>query len=315
MREIGGYIELDSHFGSDYHEGAVALNCGRTALEYILEARDIKKLYLPYFCCDSVAEPCRKRAVEMEFYPIDRNFRPIFEKTLKQGEWLLIINFYGQIDPAELAEYAKRYERIIADNTQAYFQKPVGGMDTLCTCRKYFGVSDGAFLYTDTLLKRELPVDESFDRVRYVLGRYERGAGEFYAAACANNDFFSGEPIKKMSKLTHNLLRTIDYPAVARRRRENFAYLHQRLGTVNALKLTVPEGAFMYPLYLPHGAQLRKKLQGEKIFVPTLWPDVLESCDKNSLEYDYAANILPLPVDQRYTIEDMEYLCEVLKNV
>lgn len=34
MREIGDYIELDKQDGSLYHDDAMALNCGRSALEF-----------------------------------------------------------------------------------------------------------------------------------------------------------------------------------------------------------------------------------------------------------------------------------------
>jgi hypothetical protein len=36
---------------------------------------------------------------------------------------------------------------------------------------------------------------------------------------------------------------------------------------------------------------------------------------EDSIEYKYAANILPLPCDQRYAIEDMEYLLDMLMTV
>ena len=64
----------------------------------------------------------------------------------------------------------------------------------------------------------------------------------------------------------------------------------------------------MYPLMVENGAALRKKLQAEKIYIPTLWSTVFEVAEKNSLEYTMAENILPLPIDQRYGIEDMEYM-------
>lgn len=35
MKEIGGYIELDTYTGAMLHEKAIALNCGRGALEYL----------------------------------------------------------------------------------------------------------------------------------------------------------------------------------------------------------------------------------------------------------------------------------------
>lgn len=59
MKEIGGYIELDTCRHAMLHEDAILLNCGRNALAYLLEARGIKKLYLPYFLCDSVANICK----------------------------------------------------------------------------------------------------------------------------------------------------------------------------------------------------------------------------------------------------------------
>lgn len=119
-----------------------------------------------------------------------------------------------------------------------------------------------------------------------------------------------------MSKLTENLLHAIDYEFVKRRRTENFKYLHSKLRKINKLVLSVPEGAFMYPFYVVNGAEIRKQLQQKKIFIPTLWPDVFNLCNEDELEYDMAKNILPMPVDQRYGVEDMEYMVtEVLKCI
>lgn len=62
----------------------------------------------------------------------------------------------------------------------------------------------------------------------------------------------------------------------------------------------------MYPLYIPNGLQIRKKLQKEKIYIPILWPNVLKDCNRYDLEYKMACNILPLPIDQRYTEHEMD---------
>lgn len=192
---------------------------------------------------------------------------------------------------------------------------PVPGVDTLYTCRKYFGVADGAFLYTDAHLTRELPRDESFERMHFLLGRYERSANEFYSEYVANNKRFETEPVKKMSRLTENFLRGINYENVARKRQQNFEFLDAELGSMNELSLKSVYGAFMYPLLMKDGAAIRKVLQKEKTYIPTLWPNVLEECEPESLEYRYAADILPIPVDQRYGTDDMKYLVEVIKSV
>ena len=306
---------MESNHGSLFHETAIALNCGRGALEYLCEAKKIKKLYLPCFLCSSVPNLCKKIGVDFEYYPINKNFEPVFQQELGVGEWLYIVNFYGQLSNDYLNGWKQKYGRVIVDNAQSYYQLPVQGVDTLYTCRKYFGVSDGAFLYTDAQLDREIPKDESFDRMHFLLGRYERVANEFYGEYVANNQLFATEPVKKMSRLTENLLRGIDYEAVAKKRQENFDFLDAELGSRNELTLKSVNGAFMYPLLIKNGSVIRKVLQKEKIYIPTLWPNVMEECKEDSLEYRYATDILPIPVDQRYGENDMKYLVEVIKRV
>ena len=44
MREIGGYFELDKYSMPMLHEGAIALNCGRITLAYLIEAKGIEKI-------------------------------------------------------------------------------------------------------------------------------------------------------------------------------------------------------------------------------------------------------------------------------
>ena len=312
MKEIGGYIELDTYHLPVLHEDAVALNCGRNCLAYLIKSRGIHKIKLPYFICASIPGVCNREGVSTSFYHVESDFKPIEGLYLEDNEWLYLVNFYGQLSNDEIKAYVDKYERVIVDQANDYFAVPVPGVDTLYTCRKWFGVADGAFLYTESVLNDELELDESYDRMEFLLGRFERTASEFYSGYNANNKFFIDQPIKWMSKLTQNLLHGIDYEFVKKRRQENFTYLHERLGGINQLE--VKPATFMYPFMVENGAELRKKLQAEKIYIPTLWPTVFEVAEKDSLEYRMAENVLPLPIDQRYGTEDMEYIVrEILR--
>lgn len=307
MREIGGYIELDTYTGEMLHGDGVKLNCGRNALAYIIRAKGIKKILMPKFMCNSCDKVLADNAVEVEYYSIGVDFKPVISN---RDCWLYIVNFYGQLSNEYLSSLGNR---VIVDNAQAYFQEPISGIDTLYTCRKFFGVPDGAILYTDKTI--EIPEqDESFERMHFLLGRYERSASEFYSEYVNNNHFFRNEPIKRMSKLTDNLLRGINYESVRKKRTENFSYLHEILGNENGLNISIPDGAFMYPFYIEQGEQLRKYLQEKKIFVPVLWPNVIEKSECESQEWKFANNIVPIPVDQRYGREDMEYICRIIKE-
>ena len=314
MKEIGGYIELDTYHLPMLHEEAIALNCGRNALAYLLRARKIKRLWIPKFICDSVTKVCERENVPYTLYGIGMNFLPREEIKLDDGEWLYFVNYYSQFNNDTITDYVQKFRRIIVDNAQSYFQMPIPGVDTIYTCRKYFGVADGAFLYTDTKLDEDFPEDESFERMHFLLGRYERTASEFYQEYVANNDLFYTEPIKRMSKLTQNLLRGIDYGQVKKIREENYSFLHQKLGDINMLKLVYNRGSFMYPLMLENGDLIRKELQKKKIYIPTLWPNVFEFCNESEPEYQMARNILPLPIDQRYKRDDMVFVIEEIRK-
>lgn len=263
MKEIGGYIELDTYTGKMFHSDGIKLNCGRNALAYIIKAKGIKKIHMPKFMCDSCDKVLADNHVDVHYYSIGLDFKPVIKEW---DGWLYVVNFYAQLSNDYLNSLG---DRIIVDNAQAYFQEPIPGVDTLYTCRKFFGVADGAILYTDKLIRVE-EQDESFERIHFLLGRYERSASEFYAEYVENNHFFKNEPIKRMSKLTENLLHGIDYEMVKNRRRQNFCYLHEMIQSMNKLNLSVPDGAFMYPLYIENGAEVRKQLQAKKIFIPIL---------------------------------------------
>ena len=165
MREFGGYIEFEHNYGDEYYSDLISLNCGRNCLAYILKSRAISKIYLPYFLCNSVDDVCKKYSVKIEYYNIGQDFLPRFNKTVLDNEILYIVNFYGQLSNEEIKQYKEKYKNIIVDNAQAFFNKPIDNIDTIYTCRKYFGVPDGAYLKTDRKLDEELDIDVSYQRM------------------------------------------------------------------------------------------------------------------------------------------------------
>ena len=312
MKEIGGYFGLEPLICNEYYKDLIALNTARNALLYILKARKIQKLYIPYYLCDSVSEMCDREGYTYEFYHINSGFLPVFEKDLSDNEYLYIVNYYGQISNEQIRNLRAEYKRIIFDNVQAFFQKPVQGIDTIYSCRKFFGVPDGAYLSTDCMLEEDLPEDVSSGRLTHLLGRFETGsASTYYQDFRKNDEFFKNLELRKMSKLTHNILGAIDYDKVKEIREENYLFLHEQLKQRNRLKLTVPEGPYAYPLYCENGIELRRKIAEQKIYIPTLWPNVL--CSDDQIAKDYAENILPLPCDQRYYKEDLIRIIKELK--
>lgn len=315
MKEIGGYFGLENLICNEYYKNLVALNSGRNALLYLLRARNVKKIYIPYFLCDSVTDMLNMHDYDFECYNINSDFTPIFNKIINNDECLYVVNYYGQLDNDKVICLKEKYNHIILDNTHAFFQKPIEYIDTIYTCRKFFGVPDGAYLSTDIKIKDKLKIDISKDRMIHILGRYEGAASEYYNDFQNSDKAFNSEPLKYMSKLTHNILGAIDYERVREIRNKNYTYLDDKLGIHNKLKLNTPDGAFAYPFYMENGTDIRRKLASRKIYIPVLWPNVLSGVSGDGIGQDYAANILPLPCDQRYTINDMNYIIQELKKV
>ena len=311
MKELGGYFSLEQLPEHPYYPTLVALNSARNALEYVCRAKYIKRLLLPYYLCDVLARMCDERHIETAYYHVGRDFLPAPDTRLGQEDWLLVVNYYGQLDHPAIRALKSRFGRVIVDNTDAFFAQPCDDIDTLYSCRKFFGVADGAYLATNTLLDETLPIAHSADRMAHLLGRMEYDGASYFTAFQHNDDSLCSLPMQQMSRITQNILGAIDYESVIARRNANYAALARRLDASNGLRLNVPVGPFAYPYYCENAPQYRKALIAQKMYIPLLWPNVLalENCDA---EKDLAQNILPLPCDQRYAPADMEEMAHAL---
>ena len=313
MRPIGGYFSLELPFREEYHKDALRLNTGRNCLEYILRARGYKKVYVPYYTCEVVMEPIKKLDISYEFYYVDIHLEIRDSFTLEQDEALLYTNYYGL--KQRYVEYLaqKVGSRLIVDNTQAFYAKPLPGIDTFYTCRKFFGVADGAYLYCDAVLDEEIEQDYSYDRMAHLLKRVDLSAEEGFADFRRVDDGLDNQPIRKMSKLTQRMMQSIDYEAIAKKRKKNYLMLHETLGGENNLELPLELDAvpMVYP-YLTPVKGLRERLIENKIFVARYWPNVLDWTTKNDIEYQFTHMLLPLPIDQRYGKTEMDTLCNIL---
>lgn len=307
MKPIGGYFELELPQRNEYHSGALPLNTGRNCLEYILRARGYRRVYLPYYSCEVLLEPFNKLGVEYTFYHINERLELDEEIQLQDGEALLCINYFG-LKQDHVERLAAKYgQQLIVDNTQAFYAQPIEGIDTFYSCRKYFGVSDGAYLYCGKLLEMELEQDQSWERMGYLLKRIDLSPEAAYADFRARSSELRNNPIKTMSALTHHIMASIDYQQAAQRRRDNYRMLDEALKNKNRISLPLVDSAvpMVYP-FLIEDSTLRKRLIDNKIFVAQYWPNVLDWCEADSKAYQLTQCLLPLPIDQRYGTEDMQ---------
>ena len=308
MNAIGGYFELELAKGEEYHIDAIRLNTGRNAFEYILRAKAYKKVYLPFYTCDVMLEPIKKLNIKYEFYSIRNNFEPIFDfHKVKLDNVFVYTNYFGICNHI-VKEVSEQCKNLIIDNSQAFFSRPLPDVDTFYSARKFFGIPDGAYLYTNKQINENLETDISYQRFEHLLGRIDIGAERFYDEYKRNDDLLKNQPIKQMSNLTRSLLSTIDYQNVSTKIQHNFLYLHSYFKSVNELDLNIDSDpvAMIYPLLIKNGNKLKNHLIKNKIFIATYWPGISGLVDLISTEMHLVTNLVCIPIDQRYDEKDME---------
>lgn len=311
---IGGYFEMELPHKKEYHNKAIRLNTGRNAFEYILRVKRYSKVYLPYYTCEAMLEPIKKLQIDFEQYYINHTFRPIFDfERLRDTEVFVYNNYYGICDQ-QVIEVANKCSKLIIDNSQAFYSKPIEGVDTFYSPRKFFGIADGAYLYTNRKIEQEFKFQESYSRYEYLLGRIDLCPERFYDSFLIKDHELSDQPIMSMSNLTRRILQSIDYSFVSKKRLENFFFLNKHLEKLNQLtiKPNVNSVPMVYPLLFSNGNEIKKKLLQNKIYVATYWPNVFQWCNKGNLEFQFANDIIPLPIDQRYGRNEMEKILEIL---
>ncbi len=313
MKEIGGYFELELNHGKEYHCDAIRLNLGRAAFEYVLRVKKIKKIFIPYYTCDIMLEPVNLTGVNFEFYHIDKNLEPVFNyKSLKDTDYFLYTNYFGLKDKF-INTLTNKISNLIIDNSQAFYSKPLPDVDTFYSPRKFFGVPDGGYLYTKRILDKNLEIDNSSDRFTHLIGRIEENAEKFYPIFRDNDQKLCGQSIKKMSNITKRLLSNINYHKIAQIRKRNFEYLHKKLVNKNCFKLEL-NGFFVPMIYpfLSENKNLKNHLIKNKLFVACYWPNVINWVAKESIEYKFALQMIPLPIDQRYNLNDMSIISKLI---
>ena len=107
MREIGGYIEIDTFRLPMLHESAVKLNCARNALEYIVKAKNIRKMLMPKFMCNTCNMVLRELEVKIRFYSVIDDFKcNVIDR--QNDEWLYVVNYYRQLTNEYLSSLRKK---------------------------------------------------------------------------------------------------------------------------------------------------------------------------------------------------------------
>ena len=318
--EYGGCLHFEinkknSGYYAEYESSMIDVDCGRSALQYILENYRFQRIWLPIYNCPTVEKRIKEISdIEICWYNINNLFLPDLEiEHLKSGDVLLWVNYFGMMPDSvidsvvDLQNYCD--VRIIVDNIPAYFSKPRLKAFNMYSCRKFIGVPDGGHVIGNSVIKTELPLYSTADNYYYLLKAIETGSNSAYGDYQESEKrFLKSRTAFGMPKLTKRILESVDYEKIIIKRKENFLALHEILKNSNRMDINISTNTpSVYP-YLTTSKQLRDKLIDNKIYISRFWKHVLTNELANDFEKDLAEYLIPLPIDQRYERSDMNYI-------
>ena len=135
MKEIGSEFEWQDQSENStgfallpkYDDGCLTFS-GRTAFETVIaDIGQIKKVYFPSYCCDSMIEPFRNEKVTIEFYSVD--YTDNFSVSLhipEDCDVLVLCNYFGyrvEYSPKEIAGFKSRGGIVIEDITHSFLSE------------------------------------------------------------------------------------------------------------------------------------------------------------------------------------------------
>ena len=295
------------------HAGCAFLSSGRAAFDCLLSNMPRpRRVLLPRFVCDTVTEPLQRMGLPIVRYQVTEQLEPCPPSDVDSGDLLLLVNYFGLTGDAVQAAALRHPGPVIVDATTALYTPPLPGIPTFYSPRKFGGLCDGGIACAPFPMRLPQEQDYSAHRVLGMLQRVENGLPAAAKAIQQAEDSLTAPP-RRMSELTRKTLQSIDWQAAARKRLQNYATLHAALAPINRLRLPAqPAFAPMcYPLICGIPG-LRDELIDAGVALPLYWPEVIAATSAEETENRLARTLQPLPIDQRYTKSDMEWLLSLI---
>lgn len=326
MQTVGGFLDYQSNiFTSDMSKNPFKLgvlnndllHSGRSCIHRILHINEVKILYVPEFCCQSIKDMLSAFEIEVQYYPLDDALKPLSYPHLNTGDYFLFCNFFGlqrELCDTVNLKFNYGHHGLILDLThdldaivQNYYQESF----RFISLRKWFGLPDGAILRAP--LELDLALDRLTPTFPTVYTDHLLPDGQLktkYNAFLYNEKSISSE-LLSMSEFSLEAIQFLDVHKSLRIRKKNAAFLNLSIGRGQPYIRELSEAAVCLPVrFSKDMTSIKKALIEKGIYLPTYW---VSSSEKINKKYSaWVNNTLYLPVDHRYQIEDMSRMLALI---
>lgn len=321
------FTEYIKEFNSLYTDG------GRSALRILIYIYNFKSVLLPDFICESVIDCFADK--QKSFYKINTDMSidmDSLEELIKEkhADCLYLMHYFGKLQDKvsleRIVELKRKYGfTIIEDTTHSILTKAYTiGDFCVCSLRKWFPIPDGGVLYSKQKFKAARLSGSHIERIAKRLYAMElktlylRGFGDYNAEyrklfseceGALDEDFKNRE----ISKASEGILTGLSIYEEQNKRLNNLKYIKKHV-TNELIEFVIKDDNIVplaVPIYIRNRDKLREYLINHNIFCAVHWPIVFNSGNRKQAE-KISEMILSLPVDSRYDMKDLCYMCEIL---
>jgi len=332
----------------------VLTSSGRGAISLMLKHIEVnvrsKIALLPAYICESIIVPFIRAGYRCYFYDVDNQLRPneeSIERLLgKDIGVFLHMEYFGFSTNSNLHYYINQLKErgtiIVEDITHTLYSKYRRYDENdyyIASLRKWMGLPSGGFLASkkydicDINIKgvREcVTVQLDFFVIRlealllkgkYIVSKNYRLKQRYLDLFKKAEDILDNNPnFYLIDGISLSMVKTINLDELVRKRKENFGILLKCIKNFKDIQpvfdmITDDVCPLFFPVYVKEREKLRKFLITKKIYCPVHWP---VPSQLNIINYPLSRKvyecILSIPCDQRYSVEDMFRIIEVISD-
>jgi hypothetical protein len=272
---------------------------------------------------------------DIKFFHINQDFTidedDLIRKVNSNIHTIFFAHYLGASQPQSILEKLRNYTNqrgilLIEDTTQSFFSiQNIIGDYAVASLRKWIPIPHGGVVYSHLPLLQETQYTKSTDNTRaYAMvlkDMYLRGNLDDKAlyrkifSECENRMDYQHD-IHLMSDFAHFILSSISVTTVIQRRKRNYQYLLPRLirlGIKPAIQLSEDDCPFVFPIRVPDRDVFREYLIRNHVYCAVHWPfEDFMATEKRAQAKLNAGDLISLPIDQRYDLDSLDYLVEVI---
>ncbi|MEI8394113.1 MAG: hypothetical protein WCF85_05215 [Rhodospirillaceae bacterium] len=312
----------------------LAFSHGRATLGWLLERRGpFSAALISAYTCPSVVRFCEHHGLAIGLFDVGADAEAIAALIpgLPGGGRILVsvpalLGFDPWLDAVALAEQLGERALVVVDAAQTGFghrryRVPPGGAVLSCP-RKTTALADGACLMLDGVTAAE----------RESVAALPEAGAAVIAKRAARALFAARDPALEEEALALAALAERDWPAwpcrISAASLEQLIYLdaaaHDAARLANRARLRAALDGFLVSALdgpgVPFGhavlvdtrSEMLARLRARRVFATPLWPDAVHDPARHPRAADLARRLLLLPIDQRYSLTEIDRLGELV---